>query len=423
MPIDFRGLYMSRGQFLPSNRLSPRGRPLEACHGQVPIAIGATYRALVAFSGEVTDHEQRLGPFTEKSPSLNGALARRDIREAFDTDAFRILIVANKYKTGFDQPLLCGMYDDKSLGGIQAVQTLSRFNRSYKGQHGQKDTTYVMDFQNQADEILEAFNTYYETAQLSAETDPNILLDSKTELDATGRFDQHEVERVVTVDLIPKSRQQDLDAAIQPVAQRLLAQFKTAPDAHEAAVARNDSTIAEVAMNEMDLLVKFKSNLGAYLRLHTFLCQIYDFGLTDVEKKAVFFRYLIKLLAFSLARPKVDHSKIRLTHFALRRQHATLEGHGTILIDRPNEASTGGVREVQKEWLYNVIASINDLFEGELTDGDMVNYVSTIRASSSNRRRYKRKLGTTLRRSFSNRPTCIMNSRMPSLAHSTPKAR
>lgn len=341
--------------------------------------VGAPYQALVAFSGEVTDHENSLGPFTEKSSGLNSGLQGRDIREAFDTDTFRILIVANKFQTGFDQPLLCGMYVDKRLGGIQAVQTLSRLNRSYKGPLGQKDTTYVLDFQNQADEILEAFSTYYETAELSAETDPTLLLDIKASLDASGRYDQHEVERVVKVVLNPGSRQQDLDAAIQPVAQRLLMQFRSAQDAYEKAEENNDAAKAETALNTMDLLLKFKGSMGAYLRLYTFLSQMYNYGLTDVEKKSIFYHYLIKLLTFGLARPMVDLSQIQLTHYALRKKQATLTIDDTIPIDPPTETGSGGVREAPKDWLYNIISRINDLFEGELTDGDMISYVTAIR--------------------------------------------
>ena len=93
-------------------------------------------------------HDPESGPdqFSETSKTLNPNLRGRDIREAFDTDEYQILLVANKFQTGFDQPLLCGMYVDKRLAGIQAVQTLSRLNRSYSGTFGKKETTYVLDF-------------------------------------------------------------------------------------------------------------------------------------------------------------------------------------------------------------------------------------------------------------------------------------
>ena len=99
---------------------------------------------LVAFSGEVNDPESGPEPFTETSKALNPDLKGRDIREAFKGDEYQLLLVANKFQTGFDQPLLCGMYVDRRLAGIQAVQTLSRLNRAHPG----KDTTYVLDFVN-----------------------------------------------------------------------------------------------------------------------------------------------------------------------------------------------------------------------------------------------------------------------------------
>ncbi len=126
---------------------------------------GYTIGTLVAFSGEVNDKES--GPdavHARHSQALNPNLKGRDIREAFKGDEYQILLVANKFQTGFDQPLLCGMYVDKRLAGIQAVQTLSRLNRAHPG----KDTTYVLDFVNDAGRSPAAFKTYYTTAELSA---------------------------------------------------------------------------------------------------------------------------------------------------------------------------------------------------------------------------------------------------------------
>ena len=182
---------------------------------------GYPLRTLVAFSGEVNDKESGPEPFKETSTELNPDLKGRDIRKAFKDDEYQILPVANKFQTGFDQPLLCGMYVDKRLAGIQAVQTLSRLNRSYPG----KDDTYVLDFVNEPDEILAAFKTYYTTAQLSDVTDPNIILNLRSKLDALGYYDEHEIDRVVNATLDPKSKQSQLEAAITPVADRLLKKF------------------------------------------------------------------------------------------------------------------------------------------------------------------------------------------------------
>jgi type I restriction enzyme R subunit len=185
---------------------------------------------LVAFSGEVKDDESGPEPFTERSSSLNPGL-KGDIREAFKGDEFQILLVANKFQTGFDQPLLCGMYVDRRLSGIQAVQTLSRLNRCHPG----KTTTYVVDFANEPDDILAAFKAYYETAELAEATDPNLILVLKAKLDAQGHYDEFEIERVVKVLLDPNAKQSQLIGALEPIAQRLMHAYKDARLAKRAA--------------------------------------------------------------------------------------------------------------------------------------------------------------------------------------------
>ena len=179
---------------------------------------------LVAFSGEVKDKESGPDPLHRKQPMLNPNLRGRDIREAFNTDEFQILLVANKFQTGFDQPLLCGMYVDKRLAGIQAVQTLSRLNRAHPG----KDTTYVLDFVNDTEDVLKAFKTYYSTAELANVSDPNLVYNLRAKLDAAGHYDDFEVDRVVAVELKPNAKQSELAAAVEPVVDRLQKRYKAA---------------------------------------------------------------------------------------------------------------------------------------------------------------------------------------------------
>lgn len=251
---------------------------------------------LVAFSGEVMD--ETLGEaVTERSNDLNPGMNGKDIREAFDTDAFQILLVANKFQTGFDQPLLCGMYVDKKLAGIQAVQTLSRLNRAYNGPHGLKDTTYVLDFVNEPGDILAAFQTYYETAELAGVTDPHLILDLKAKLDGSGHYDDFEVERVVNAEMGRKSTQAKLVAAIEPVADRLLKQYKAAKQKLTNAKLP-DGPEAQSAKDELDALLLFKRDLGTYVRVYAFLGQLFDYGNTAVEKRAIFFKRLLPLLEF-----------------------------------------------------------------------------------------------------------------------------
>ncbi|MFM1830740.1 MAG: Type site-specific deoxyribonuclease, partial [Planctomycetota bacterium] len=228
---------------------------------------------LVAFSGEVHDPESFADAVTETSTQLNPHLNRRDIREAFAGPDYQLLLVANKFQTGFDQPLLCGMYVDKLLGGIQAVQTLSRLNRAHPG----KDTTYILDFVNDPAEILAAFQTYYTTAELETASDPHLIYDLRAKLDSTGHYDEHEVERVVQADLDPKGTQKALQAAIAPVADRLLKRHAAARSDLALAEAQGDANAAKTAKATMDGLLLFKRDMGAYVRLYTFLGQIFDY--------------------------------------------------------------------------------------------------------------------------------------------------
>jgi type I restriction enzyme, R subunit len=330
---------------------------------------------LVAFSGEVNDKESGTDPFTENSKALNPNLRGRDMREAFNTDEYQILLVANKFQTGFDQPLLCGMYVDKRLAGIQAVQTLSRLNRAYPG----KDTTYILDFVNVPEEVLEAFKTYYATATLTGVTDPNLVYDLRAKLDAAGYYDDSEVERVVAVEMKPDAAQYELNAALEPVADRLLKRYQAARKAWKDAQALKDTKTMQEAQDEMNALQLFKSDLGTFMRVYTFLSQIFDYGNTAIEKRAIFFRRLLPLLEFGREREGVDLSKVVLTHHKLKNQGKRTLPLGVGEPLQPlSDTGSGQLQEKEKARLAEIIAKVNTLFEGELSDDDKLVYVNHV---------------------------------------------
>lgn len=298
------------------------GSRLEAVRWQLAIekyikSKGYALGALVAFSGEISDKESGPEPFTETSKSLNPGLKGRDIRETFKEPDYHILLVANKFQTGFDQPLLCGMYVDRRLAGIQAVQTLSRLNRAFQSGGVVKDTTYVLDFVNSSDDILKAFRTYYQTATLEDVTDPNIVFDLRAKLDASGYYDAFEVDRVVRIEVDPKGTHGDLVAAISPVADRLLKAYGAAQERLKIARERGDDKTAKDAQDTLNALLLFKNDMGAFLRLYSFLSQIFDYGNTPIEARSIFYRRLIPLLEFGRERTTLDVSKIVLTHHKL----------------------------------------------------------------------------------------------------------
>jgi type I restriction enzyme, R subunit len=378
---------------------------------------------LVAFSGEVNDSQSGSEPFSETSKTMNPNLKGQGIREAFNTEDYQILLVANKFQTGFDQPLLCGMYVDKRLAGITAVQTLSRLNRAHQG----KDTTYVVDFVNDPEEILTAFLTYYETAELANVTDPHLVYDLRMKLDAAGFYDEFEVNRVVEVEFSPKAKQSDLAGAIEPVVARILHRYKAAQEKLKAANAKEDSKAVEDAKNEMNALILFKHDMGAFQRLYAFLSQIFDYGNTAIEKRFIFYKRLIPLLEFGREREGLDLSKVMLTHHNLK-----AEGKRTLaLVDdeypklTPMEgAGTGQVQEKEKAYLVEIIAKVNDLFEGELSDDDQLIYVNNvIKGKLLESKTLVQQAANNTKQQFANSPDLsseLMNAIMDALAaHST----
>jgi type I restriction enzyme, R subunit len=365
------------------------GSRLEAVRWQLAIDkyikdCGYEIRTLVAFSGEVNDKESGPDGFTENSQTLNPNLKGRDIREAFKGDEYQILLVANKFQTGFDQPLLCAMYVDKRLAGVQAVQTLSRLNRADPG----KDTTYVLDFVNDTKEVLAAFKAYHTTVELSATTDPNLVFNLRAKLDAAGHYDDFEVDRVVAVELNPNAKQSELVSALAPVQDRVMKRYKAAQEALKvakeslgAAKEKQDDAATKAAQNELNALILFKTDMGAFIRLYTFLSQIFDYGNTAIEKRAIFYKRLLPLLEFGREREGIDLSKVVLTHHHLKnlgkRAMPLSEGY-TPKIDPITEAGSGSVREREKIYMGELIEKLNELFGADTTDQDQLVYVNHV---------------------------------------------
>ena len=331
---------------------------------------------LVAFSGEVIDPESGPDPFTEHSKELNPRLGGQNIRTAFKSGEYQLLLVANKFQTGFDEPLLCAMYVDKRLGGIQAVQTLSRLNRCYPG----KDQTYVVDFVNDPADILAAFKPYYETAELSGVTDPYIVHELRAKLDGQALYDTFEVERVVAVALKgKKGKTSEMDAAILPVANRLLTAFAEAKKQWLAA--GEDAKAAKPFKDRMDALILFKNDIATYVRIYGFLSQIFDYGNSDIEKRSIFLRLLHPLLTYGREREGVDLSALKLTAYTIKSlcdPTLSLAVGEPVKIYATEDIGSGQVQDKTKVALSELIAKVNDLFEGDLTPGDKLVYVNDV---------------------------------------------
>ena len=218
------------------------------------------YKALVAFSGN-----RDFDGANVSEALLNGFSENRTAAE-FKKDPYRILICADKFQTGYDEPLLHTMYVDKTLSGIKAVQTLSRLNRA----HPKKSDTFVLDFMNSTDVIQESFADYYQTTILSDETDPNKLHDLKAGLDQPEVYSQEQIELFVQKYLNSEDR-----ATLDPLL---------------------DSCVERYVELEEDQQVRFKGSAKSFTRLYAFLSQILPYSNVSWEKLSIFLNFLIPKL-------------------------------------------------------------------------------------------------------------------------------
>jgi type I restriction enzyme R subunit len=313
---------------------------------------GYSIGTLVAFSGSIAvdgvTFAKAEPPYTETS--LNPGLRGRTLPVAFGTDQFCILIVANKYQTGFDQPLLCAMYVDKRLSGVTAVQTLSRLNRTYAA--GGKDTTYILDFVNNPYEILSSFQPYYREATIEEETDPDIVHDLQAKLDAASIYTTAEVEAFTIAYLADKHGA--ISAPLKAAADRFNSRYT-------AAVQEGD----KAAVEELDL---FRKDVGSFVRLYDFLSQIVNFADTDLEKRSLFMRLLLPRLTGKVGDDVIDFSTVELTHIKQSRSgdlSLDLDQGETKPLAPVAGAGTGTARDPRMVRLEEVLAKINDLFAGE----------------------------------------------------------
>jgi type I restriction enzyme, R subunit len=210
-------------------------------------------------------------------------------------------------------------------------------------------------------------------------TDPHLVYDLRAKLDASGCYDDYEVDRVAQVDLDPNGTQKQLDAAIAPVADRLLKRYKAAQQEKVAAEEKHDDKAAKAAKDQLDALLLFKNDMGAYVRLYAFLSQIFDYGNTSIEKRFLFYKRLIPLLEFGRERDTVDLSRVVLTHHTLKdrgKQPMTLNADGSYPLPPMDAVGSGSLQDKQQAYLAEIIEKVNGLFEGELSDGDQLVYVN-----------------------------------------------
>ncbi len=302
-------------------------------------------KVLVAFSGSVKDDDF---PEGISEPQLTG-FGEKQLPEVFDKGDYRILLVAEKYQTGFDQPLLHTMFVDKPLFGVKAVQTLSRINRIHPG----KEDTFILDFVNDRDTILKSFQPYYEMTTVEQVTDPNHLYDLKNKLDEKQVYWQSEIDAFARVYFLSKNmlnprEQGKLNAFIDPAVDRYKA----------------------LEENDQD---EFKKGLRTWTNIYSYLSQIITFQDIGLEKFFAYGRLLLtKLPKTDLAERLKLTDEIALEYYRLQKASEgaiALEARGEVGIQNITEAGIKRAKE-EKAHLSEIIEILNERFGTDFNNAD-----------------------------------------------------
>jgi len=304
-------------------------------------------KTLVAFSGSVADPDAQGLEYTETG--MNKGIKEKELPDKFGSDEYHVLIVAEKYQTGFDQPLLHTMYVDKRLSGIQAVQTLSRLNRTHAG----KEDTFVLDFVNETSEIMESFQPYYQATMIGERAEARQLYELQAQLDEYQVYFKAEVEEFSRTFYKPKEKHSVSD--------------------HIKINACIDPAIARFGELEEEEREEFRKELVAYRNLYAFLSQIIPFTDSDLEKLYSYIRFLLRKLPRRAEGPRYNFDEdVALKYYRLQKISEgaiTLEPGGEV--SGPVEVGTGSSHEERIE-LSQLIDILNDRLGTEFKSGDQL---------------------------------------------------
>jgi type I restriction enzyme, R subunit len=325
---------------------------------------GYAIKSLVAFSGTVQD--DKLAGVTYTEVGMNHGISEKELPEKFTTQEYQVLLVAEKYQTGFDQPLLHTMFVDKRLAGIQAVQTLSRLNRI----HPLKEDTFVLDFVNEREEIREAFKVYYEGAEMGEQVDPARMYAIKSELDASGIYLHEEEERFCAVYFKPKQRQSAMD--------------------HQAMNAALDPAVSRFTVRQKDNEEEaelWRGKVQAFLNLYGFLSQVIPYQDSDLERLYVFLRHLAAKLPRRRNGPAYQFDdEVRLDYYRLQKiseGSISLQDGEARRLDGPTEVGSGLVR-TQPVPLSQLIDVVNERFGTDFNQADQLFFDQIVEAAMAN---------------------------------------
>lgn len=303
-----------------------------------------SYSCLVGFSGSINYQGKE---HTETSLNNDNGMEGTNIPNSLKDPRFRVLIVSNKFQTGFDEPLLHSMYVDKRLGGVQCVQTLSRLNRTKSG----KTDTFVLDFVNDTESILESFQPYFTSTELSGETEPDKLYDLQYEINEFNVFTQNHVDEFC----VEFYKQTETDEKLQPILNQVVENWRN--------------------LEEDKQRDEFKSKIQSFCRLYSYISQIVTFNEVEWEKLFIFLKYLNKFL------PKGKSERIDISDSvnldSLRIQMIGESNLGLTdevgSLDPPSDDGTGKTKEEEEtELLSEIIKRVNEVYGVELKEEDLL---------------------------------------------------
>jgi type I restriction enzyme, R subunit len=305
---------------------------------------------LVAFSGVVNDGNQEYRESSLNKTKDGNKISENQLKEAFHTDDFNVLVVAEKYQTGFDEPLLHTMFVDKKLSGVKAVQTLSRLNRTYPG----KVDTFILDFVNEAEEIKAAFQPFYEVTELDKEIDVNLIYDTKTKLRKYKIYNDQDIEKLNKI-YFKDSKQTEKDlgkmaSALIPIINRY-------------------KELDEETQYEFRVTVR---NFNKWYSYITQLTRMFD---KELHEEYIFTSYLIKFIPKNKSDQVSIEDKIKLEYYKLEetfKGEIVLEKSSDYVLKNPEKIDTWIKPPEEEDTLENIIQRVNERFEGKFTESDRV---------------------------------------------------